>query len=141
MRVLSPRLFPAVTMPQGFCCAFIARCGRAPWLLLAAGSAAVAPVLAQVEVGRSTMRKLVPAETGTSSGAAVPADAGRPAPSALRATPSTRSCGGCASPDDGSSRSPPRTSARCQWRWEVNLLGSQQINAFCARIAFYTASS
>ena len=44
-----------------------------------------------------------------------------------------------AAPHPASPRS--GTSARAQWKWEVNLIGSKQINAFCmpgGKIAFFT---
>eukprot|EP01034_Spumella_vulgaris_P009295 gene9295-11805_t len=120
-----------------------------PWsarraFLLAAGASAAAPVLAQVEVGSaSSLRKLVPAETLENSAAQQyqqmlqQAKAKRAlAPSdhpqlqrlhaiAKRLIPHTM----------------PWNERARQWRWEVNLIGSSQINAFCmpgGKIAFYT---
>src|SRR3989344_4825063 len=120
-----------------------------PWsarraFLLAAGASAAAPVLAQVEVGSaSSLRKLVPAETLENSAAQQyqqmlqQAKAKRAlAPSdhpqlqrlhaiAKRLIPHTM----------------PWNDRAKQWRWEVNLIGSSQINAFCmpgGKIAFYT---
>ena len=112
--------------------------------LLAAGAAAAAPVLAQVEVGGSSeVRKLVPAETLESSArqqySQVLADAkskGALAPEghpqlvrlhtiARRLIPHTAQWN-------------PR--AR-DWKWQVNLIGSKQLNAWCmpgGKIAFYT---
>lgn len=120
-----------------------------PWsarraFLLAAGAGAVAPALAQVDVGTSsTLRKLIPAETLERSAAqqyqqmmeqarsqrALAPD-GHPQLQRLRAIaqrliPFTA----------------PWNDRVGQWRWEVNLIGSKQINAFCmpgGKIAFYT---
>jgi Zn-dependent protease with chaperone function len=112
--------------------------------LLAAGLAAAAPALAQVDVGEaSSLRKLVPAEiledAARQQYAQVLAQArsqralapgGHPQLERLRAIarrliPFT-------------ARWNPRAA---DWRWEVNLIGSKQINAFCmpgGKIAFYT---
>lgn len=122
---------------------------HSPWaprraFLLAAGAAAAEPALAQVDVGNaSSMRKLVPAETLENSArqqyAQMVADA--------RAKRSL-------APDDHPQLLRLRAMARRlipftlpwnerarQWKWEVNLIGSKQINAFCmpgGKIAFYT---
>ncbi|WP_137891065.1 M48 family metallopeptidase [Ramlibacter sp. 2FC] len=122
---------------------------NAPWaprraFLLAAGAAAAQPALAQVDVGESSgLRKLVPAETlersATKQYAEVLAEAraqdalapdGHPQLQRLRAI---------------ARRLVPHTAqwnprAR-SWHWEVNLIGSKQINAWCmpgGKIAFYT---
>ncbi|WP_288483543.1 M48 family metallopeptidase [uncultured Acidovorax sp.] len=120
-----------------------------PWsarrgFLLAAGSAAVAPALAQVDVGSaSTLRKLVPAETLERSAAqqyqqmldqarAKRALAPPEHPQLQRLHAIAKRLIPFAMPWNDRSR---------QWRWEVNLIGSQQINAFCmpgGKIAFYT---
>lgn len=112
--------------------------------MLAAGSAAVAPALAQVEVGSaSTLRKLVPAETLERSAAqqyqqmleqarAKRALAPPEHPQLQRLHAIAKRLIPFAMPWNDRSR---------QWRWEVNLIGSQQINAFCmpgGKIAFYT---
>lgn len=121
--------------------------GRRGFLLAAAGSAATlvsAPLLAQVDVGQSSsLRNLVPAEELESAAvqqyAKLLADA--------------RSQGALAPAGNAqlqrliaiSRRLIPHTAqwndrAR-QWRWEINLIGSKQINAFCmpgGKIAFYT---
>jgi Zn-dependent protease with chaperone function len=112
--------------------------------LLAAGAGAMAPAIAQVDVGTSsTLRKLIPAETLERSAAqqyqqmmeqarsqrALAPD-GHPQLQRLRAIaqrliPHTK----------------PWNERASQWRWEVNLIGSKQINAFCmpgGKIAFYT---
>lgn len=121
--------------------------GRRAFLLAAAGAAAAgvaAPSAAQVDVGpSSSLRKLVPADElegaatqeyakliaeARSKGALAPAD--HPQLRRLRAI---------------AARLVPHTApwndrARA-WRWEVNLIGSKQINAFCmpgGKIAFYT---
>ena len=121
--------------------------GRRGFLRAAAASATTlvsAPLLAQVDVGRSSsLRNLVPAEELESAAvqqyAKLLADA--------------RSQGALAPVGNAqlqrliaiSRRLIPHTAqwndrAR-QWRWEINLIGSKQINAFCmpgGKIAFYT---
>jgi len=120
---------------------------RRAFLLAAAGAVAAGvatPLVAQVDVGPSSgLRKLVAADElegaatqeyakliadARSKGALAPAD--HPQLQRLRAI---------------AARLVPQTAqwndrAR-QWRWEVNLIGSKQINAFCmpgGKIAFYT---
>lgn len=120
-----------------------------PWharraFLLAAGAGIAAPALAQVDVGSASgMRRLVPAETLETSAVQqygqllaqaraqrALAPAGHPQlvrlhTIARRLIPHT---------------TPWNDRAR-HWRWEVNLIGSKQINAFCmpgGKIAFYT---
>jgi Zn-dependent protease with chaperone function len=134
-------------------CAFYARpntpawAGRRAFLLAAAGAAATAattPLLAQVDVGPSSqLRNLVPAEeieaAATQEYAKLLAEA--------------RSKGALAPPGNPqlqrlrtiAAKLVPQTAQwndrAKQWRWEVNLLGSKQINAFCmpgGKIAFYT---
>ena len=120
-----------------------------PWsarraFLLAAGGAAAVPALAQVDVGSaSTLRKLVPAETLERSAAqqyqqmleqarAKRALAPPEHPQLQRLHAIAKRLIPFAMPWNDRSR---------QWRWEVNLIGSQQINAFCmpgGKIAFYT---
>ena len=120
-----------------------------PWsarraFLLAAGSAAVAPALAQVEVGSaSPLRKLVPAETLEQSAAqqyqqmleqakAKRALAPESHPQLQRLHAIARRLIPFTAPWNDRAR---------QWRWEVNLIGSPQINAFCmpgGKIVFYT---
>ena len=120
-----------------------------PWsarraFLLAAGASAAAPVLAQVDVGSaSSLRKLVPAETLEQSAA-------QQYRQMLEQARAKRAL----APDNHpqlqrlhaiAKRLIPFTTpwndrAR-QWRWEVNLIGSSQVNAFCmpgGKIAFYT---
>ncbi|CAB5718511.1 Uncharacterized metalloprotease yggG [Delftia tsuruhatensis] len=140
-------------LPSEPCAATGWGCACAPWRarrgFLLAGSAAAlglatAPVAAQVDVGgSSSLRKLVPAET--LEGAATDqyqqllakaraqgalAGEGNPQLQRLRAIarrliPYTAQWN-------------PRANS---WRWEVNLIGSKEINAFCmpgGKIAFYT---
>jgi Zn-dependent protease with chaperone function len=119
---------------------------RRGFLLAAAATAAVAatPVLAQVDVGEaSRMRSMVPAdqieaastqqytqllEKARSQGALAPES--HPQLQRLRAI-SARLIAQSA-----------RWNERAkQWRWEVNLIGSKQINAFCmpgGKIALFT---
>ena len=120
-----------------------------PWnarrgFLLAAGAAVASPALAQVEVGSaSSMRRLVPAESLERSAVqqygqmlaqaraqgALAAD-GNPQLARLRAI--AKRLIPFAAPWNERARA---------WRWEVNLIGSKQINAFCmpgGKIAFYT---
>ncbi len=113
--------------------------------LVAAGSGAIAaPAVAQVDVGPSSgLRKLVPAEdlegAATQQYAQLLADA--------------RAKGALAPPGSPQLQRLQRIAAKLvpqtaqwndrarQWKWEVNLLGSKQINAFCmpgGKIAFYT---
>lgn len=125
---------------------------NAPWsarrgflLAAAAGAAtAAAPAVAQVEVGSaSAMRKLVPAETLERSAAqqyaqmleqarAQRALAPESNPQLQRLHAIARRLIPFTVPWNERSR---------QWRWEVNLIGSKQLNAFCmpgGKIVFYT---
>ncbi len=128
-------------------------CACAPWRarrgFLLAGSAAAmalatAPVAAQVQVGgASGLRKLVPAET--LEGAAT--DQYQQLLAKARAQ-------GALAGDSNPQLQRLRAIARRlipytaqwnpranSWRWEVNLIGSKEINAFCmpgGKIAFYT---
>ena len=120
-----------------------------PWnarrgFLLAAGAAVASPALAQVEVGSaSSMRRLVPDESLERSAVqqygqmlaqaraqgAVAADR-NPQLTRLRAI--AQRLIPFAAPWNERARA---------WRWEVNLIGSKQINAFCmpgGKIAFFT---
>jgi Zn-dependent protease with chaperone function len=112
--------------------------------LLAAGGAAVAPALAQVDVGPpSKMAGLVPAEEieaastqqysqmlaeARQKGALAPEN--HPALQKLRAIAQRMIPQGL------------RFNERAKsWRWEVNLIGSKDVNAFCmpgGKIAFFT---
>ena len=113
--------------------------------LLAAGSAAVAvPALAQVDVGPSSgMRKLVPAEelenASTQQYAQLLADARSKGALAPAGNPQLQRLQRIAT------KLVPQTAQwndrSKNWRWEVNLISSKQINAFCmpgGKIAFYT---
>ena len=112
--------------------------------LVAAGLAAAAPALAQVDVGEaSSLRKLVPAE--------ILEDAARQQYAQLLAQARTQRA---LAPAGHLQLERLRAIARrlipftvrwnpraADWRWEVNLIGSEQINAFCmpgGKIAFYT---
>ena len=118
--------------------------GRRAFLLAAGGAAVAVPAAAQVDVGPSSgLRKLVPAEelegAATQEYAKLLSDAQAKGALAGAGNPQLQRLRGIAS------RLVPQTAqwndrAR-QWRWEVNLLGSKQINAFCmpgGKIAFYT---
>jgi len=127
------------------CCA--ARGGtwqaRRAFVLAAAGTL-VLPAAAQVEVGSASgMRRLVPAETLEDS-------AVQQYSQLLAQAKAKRAL----APDNHPQLLKLRAIARqiipyaaqwnsraAQWRWEVNLIGSKQINAFCmpgGKIAFYT---
>jgi len=112
--------------------------------LLAAGASAATNALAQVDVGSSSsLRKLVPAETLENSarqqyaqvlsearakGALVPADH----PQLQRLHTIAQQLIPHTAPWNPRSR---------DWKWQVNLIGSKQINAWCmpgGKIAFYT---
>lgn len=120
-----------------------------PWnarraFLLAAGGAGAAPVLAQVDVGdASAMRNLVPAETleqsATQQYDQLLAEARAQKALAPDNHPQLMRLRAIAQ------RIIPQTYAwnpRARtWKWEVNLIGSKQINAFCmpgGKIAFFT---
>lgn len=120
-----------------------------PWsarraFLLAAGASVAAPALAQVDVGSASgMRRLVPAE-------ALETSAVQQYSQLLAQARAQQALAPAAHPqrvrlDAIARRLIPYTAqwndrAR-HWRWEVNLIGSKQINAFCmpgGKIAFYT---
>ena len=121
--------------------------GRRGFLLAAAGSAALAattPLRAQVSVGPSSgLRKLVPAEelegASTQEYAKLLAEAraqGALAPPGNAQLQRLRGIAGRLIP-----QATQWNDRASQWRWEVNLIGSKQINAFCmpgGKIAFYT---
>lgn len=107
------------------------------------GSAAV-PVVAQVEVGSaSNLRKLVPAEdleiAATEQYAKLLSDAkakGALAPASEPQLQRLRGIAGRLIP-----QAPQWNDRSRQWHWEVNLLGSKEINAFCmpgGKIAFFS---
>lgn len=112
--------------------------------LLAAGAAAAAPVLAQVNVGSaSSVRTLVPAEQMEASAkqqySQVLADAQSKNALAPIDHPQLKRLHSIAR------RLIPFTAQWnprvAEWRWEVNLLNSKQLNAWCmpgGKIAFYT---
>jgi len=128
---------------------FLCSAKTSPWsgrrgFLLAAGAAAAAPVLAQVDVGQaSAMRQLVPAETLESSATqqygkmlAEARSKGALAPDGNPQLQRLRAIAARLIP-----LTPPWNERAREWRWEVNLIGSKQINAFCmpgGKIAFYT---
>ncbi len=121
--------------------------GRRAFLLAAAGAATAAispPLLAQVDVGKSSeLRKLVPAEelegAATQEYAKLLAEARAKGVLAPPGHPQLQRLRGIAA------RLIPQAAQwndhAKQWRWEVNLISSKQINAFCmpgGKIAFYT---
>ncbi len=133
-------------------CACGSRC--APWssssrraFLLAASAATAAtatPAIAQVDVGNaSALRNLVPAETLETS-------ATQQYDQLLAQAKAKRALGGDDNPQvirlrNIAKRIIPYTyswNERARgWKWEVNLIGSKQINAFCmpgGKIAFFT---
>ncbi len=112
--------------------------------LLAAGTTAAGSALAQVDVGSASgMRNLVPAETLENSArqqyAQVLADAKSKGALAPDGYPQLQRL------HEIAKRLIPHTTqwnprAR-EWKWQVNLIGSKQINAWCmpgGKIAFYT---
>jgi Zn-dependent protease with chaperone function len=113
-------------------------------LLAAFAGAAAAPVLAQVEVGKSSaLRKLVPAEALEAAAAEqyakMLAEARQQGALAPEGNPQLQRLRAIAA------RLIPLASRwnrdAAGWKWEVNLIGSKQINAFCmpgGKIAFYT---
>ena len=121
--------------------------GRRAFLLAAAGTAASAatlPALAQVDVGKSSqLRNLVPAEeletAATQEYAKMMAEANKQGALAPANNPQLQRLRGIFS------RVQPHAAQWNErakgWKWEVNLIGSKQINAFCmpgGKIAFYT---
>jgi Zn-dependent protease with chaperone function len=111
---------------------------------LAAAAAAATPALAQVEVGKSSVaRNLVPAENVEQAGVqqygellkqaqakGALAGEGNPQLQRLR-TIAARIIPFAARWNERAAR----------WKWEINLIGSKQINAFCmpgGKIAFFT---
>jgi Zn-dependent protease with chaperone function len=112
--------------------------------LALAGAAATVPAVAQVDVGApSRMRNMVPADeleaASTQEYSKMLAQAkqqGALAPDNYPALVKLRNIAQRLIPHA------PRWNDRAKgWRWEVNLLGSKEINAFCmpgGKIAFYT---
>ena len=112
--------------------------------LLASGTAVAAPALAQVNVGGSSeVRKLVPAETLEGSArqqySQVLADAKAKGALAPEGHPQLQRLHTIAKKlIPFTAQWNPR--AR-DWKWQVNLIGSKQLNAWCmpgGKIAFYT---
>ncbi|MEZ2295543.1 M48 family metallopeptidase [Variovorax sp. RCC_210] len=117
---------------------------RRAFLLAAAGAALAGPALAQVNVGNASVaRNLVPADKIEAAGVqhygqlleqarAKGALAGENNPQLQR----LRAIAGRLIPF-----ATPWNSRARDWKWEVNLIGSKQINAFCmpgGKIAFFT---
>ena len=117
---------------------------RRAFLLAAAGAALGGPALAQVNVGNASVaRNLVPADRVEAAGV-------QQYGQLLQQARAKNALAG-----DGNAQlqrlraianrlipfaTPWNTRAR-EWKWEVNLIGSKQINAFCmpgGKIAFYT---
>ncbi|PUE13180.1 M48 family metallopeptidase [Limnohabitans sp. T6-20] len=112
--------------------------------LLASGATAAGSVLAQVDVGSSSsLRKLVPAETLETSArqqySQVLAEARSKGALAQDGHPQLQRLHAIAQkliPHTAQWNSRSR-----EWKWQVNLIGSKQINAWCmpgGKIAFYT---
>ncbi|HQS31152.1 MAG: peptidase M48 [Polaromonas sp. 24-62-144] len=122
--------------------------GRRAFLLAAAGSAATAalttPALAQVNVGKaSQLRNLVPADELETAATQ----------EYSKLLSEARSQGALAQPGNPQLQRLRTIAAKLipqtaqwndrakSWKWEVNLIGSKQVNAFCmpgGKIAFYT---
>lgn len=144
-----PGLFPAPrwTAAGCACCGGLALPGRRLFggAVLAAGASAALPVLAREGVdvdGISTFAKLVPPEQ-------IEEAAGQQYAQMLQQADKARALGPAGHPQVQrlryiAQRLIPYTDewnprAR-QWQWQVNLIGSQQLNAFCmpgGKIAFY----
>jgi Zn-dependent protease with chaperone function len=122
---------------------------QGPWqarraFLLAATAAAAAPAMAQVDVGKSSsVRKLVPAEAVEKAGAqqfvATVQEAKKQNALLPQDHPQTKRLHAIAK------KIIPFTAAwnprAKDWQWQVALINSEQINAFClpgGKIAFYT---
>ena len=120
------------------------RSARRAFLLSAAGSLSTASALAQVDVGSaSTLRNLVPAESLESAARQQYMQMLAEARSKRALAPDNhpqlqrlRAIAARLIPHAG-----PWNDRAKQWRWEVNLIGSNQINAWCmpgGKIAFYS---
>ncbi|RAR86486.1 Zn-dependent protease with chaperone function [Paracidovorax anthurii] len=147
--LLTPPLATAASPHADAGCRFCSALRAGPWqarrgFLLAAGAAAAAPALAQVDVGSaSSMRRLVPAEQ-------LEAAADQQYDQMLAKAKAQRALAGDGHPQLQRLRgigqrlipfTPQWNDRARQWKWEVNLIGSKQINAFCmpgGKIAFYT---
>ncbi|MFM9880543.1 MAG: M48 family metallopeptidase [Burkholderiaceae bacterium] len=112
--------------------------------VLAAGASAASAALAQVEVGKlSTIRKLVPADQLEAAAAKQYAQMMAEAQSKRALVPQDhpqmlrlRAIANRIVP-----HAAPWNDRAKNWRWEINLISSKQINAFCmpgGKIAFYT---
>jgi Zn-dependent protease with chaperone function len=120
--------------------------GRRAFLLGAGTMAAAAavPALAQVDVGpASSLRNLVPAEeletAAAQQYAQMLAEARAKGALAPANNPQLQRLRGIA--NRLIPQAPQWNDRARQWKWEVNLLGSKEINAFCmpgGKIAFYT---
>jgi Zn-dependent protease with chaperone function len=120
------------------------RCGSRRAFLLAAGSVAAAPVLAQVNVGPpSSMRSLVQAEELEQAATQQYGELLQQARAKKALAPDNhpqlqrlRAIAARLIADA------PRWNERArEWHWEVNLIGSKQVNAFCmpgGKIAVFT---
>lgn len=112
--------------------------------VLAAGAAAAAPALAQVNVGRgSALRNLVPAEELENAAdkqyAEMMAEAKAKGVLASTRDPQLQRLRSIA--QRLIPHAAPWNDRAKRWQWEVNLIRSEQINAFCmpgGKIAFYT---
>ncbi len=147
MSATSSFVHPVLPGPAGCRCCRLAPGG--PWqarrgFVLAGLAALATPALAQVDVGQSSrLRSLVPAETLEGS-------ATQQYHQMLAQARAKRAL----APDNHPQLVRLRTIARRlipqaaqwnprarEWQWEVNLIGSKQINAFCmpgGKIAFFT---
>ena len=136
-----------LTTPPAPC---VCRAGASPWMarrafmLLGAGGVLAAPALAQVDVGKSSvMAKLVPAGTLVKSAAqqyrqmlAEAQAQGALAPPNHPQLQRLRAIAQRLVP-----HAPQWNERAPDWKWEVNLIGSKQINAFVmpgGKIVFYT---
>lgn len=112
--------------------------------LLAAGAAAATPVIAQVDVGkRSGFRKMVSADEIEQAAAQQYAKmvAQARAQKALAPDNDTQLRRLRAIAQRIVPHTPQWNERATQWRWEMNLIGSKEINAFCmpgGKVAFYT---
>ena len=136
-----------LTTPPAPC---VCRAGASPWMarrafmLLGAGGVLAAPALAQVDVGKSSvMAKLVPAGTLEKSAAqqyrqmlAEAQAQGALAPPNHPQLQRLRAIAQRLVP-----HAPQWNERAPDWKWEVNLIGGKQINAFVmpgGKIVFYT---
>jgi Zn-dependent protease with chaperone function len=112
--------------------------------LLASAAAAAAPALAQVDVGkRSVFRKLVSADeieqAAAKQYAKILSDSRAEKTLVSDGHPQVRRLRAIA--DRIIPHAAPWNSRASSWRWEINLISSKEVNAFClpgGKIAFYT---